>query len=196
LDYEEENNELYAELVKEATVFMYLYSGLENLIKQLNIPESKQHRGLINSAAMYITQYSRDKPNKIPLYEDMLYSCIEMYCKSIDETYKLSNEYNEYVDINGVGVKFVYRLRNRLMHGDFFFPEPDDYEEHPFHVQTINSCSRLLLMSVQLLLIANLRDDSSHNYLDEHTPHYREVPNDLLIDEVGYLRRIHLNKID
>lgn len=196
LAYEEENNELYAELVKEATVFIYLYNGLENLIKKLDLPEDKQRKGRINSAAIFITKHFNGKPNGILYHDDLLNNCVGMYCTSIDKDYKVSDEYYDLIDTNGIGVKFLYRLRNRLMHGDFLFPEPDGCEKYPFHTQTINSCSRLLLMCVQLLLIATLGDTSASNIFDIYTPNYREIPDNFIINEADYLRKMHLEIIE
>lgn len=163
-EYEIEKQELYQRLVKEITLFSYLYSGLEGVLTSLELPKCPHQRGKINSATYYLKKEFPTWSLPIAYYDKVVRLCEILFQQSFDKNYKLSSELGACVSIHGLGLKLLYKIRNKIMHGDFFFPEPLDHSFIlPFQPEIINLCSRLVLMTVQMLFLAYRKGD----YIEE-----------------------------
>lgn len=156
-EYEIENQKLYKRLISEITLFTYLYSGLESHISELNLERCPANRGKINAATYFISNKLSEYNFEMQLYSEILSLAAEMYTLIFDDGFDpLSGQDDQCCNLYGKGIRLLYKVRNKLMHGDFFFPEPLDYGSIlPFHPELINLASRLLLLSMQILIIAN-----------------------------------------
>ncbi len=154
-EYEAEKQALYQRLVKEITLFSYLYGGLEGVVSSLKLSKCPQQSGKINATTYYLAQEFNPWSLPISYYDKVVRLCEIFFQHSFDKNYKLFSELGPCVSIQGLGLKLLYKIRNKIMHGDFFFPEPLDHSDIlPFHPEIINLCSRLILMTVQMLFIA------------------------------------------
>jgi hypothetical protein len=126
-EYEIEKQELYQKLVKEITLFSYLYSGLEGVLTSLKLPKCPHQLGKINSATYYLKREFPAWSLPIAYYDKVVRLCELLFQHSFDKNYKLSSEFSACVSIQGLGLKLLYKIRNKIMHGDFFFPEPLDH---------------------------------------------------------------------
>jgi hypothetical protein len=193
-EYETERQKLYHRLVKEITLFSYLYSGLEGIISKLQPVRCPNQIGKINSAAYYLKSSFPKWSLPIPCYDKTVRLCEKMFQFSFDKNYKLSMELGDCVSIHGLGLKMLYKVRNKIMHGDFFFPEPLGHSfTPPFQPEIINLCSRLILMNVQMLFLACRRGD----YINEIEIYNSSIlkkteENEWLISEKSYLIAFHL----
>ena len=198
-EYEIEKQKLYSNLVKEINVFLFIYSGLENLISFCDFPRHPLYNGKISSATFAIKQKFNSISPMLKYYDATVCLCERMFQESIDPQYKIANELTPVVDIFGLGLKLVYKVRNKIMHGDFFFPEPYDYGGTiPFHPAIINLCSRLALMSVQMLLIV-YKDNNFDKELEIYNSsilRYDEETHTHYVNERNYLRGLHVKQID
>jgi hypothetical protein len=197
-EYEVEKQELYQRLVKEITLFSYLYSGLEGVLTSLKLPKCSHQPGKINSATYYLKSKFPTWSLPIAYYDKVVRLCETLFQHSFDKNYKLSSELGSCVSIQGLGLKLLYKIRNKIMHGDFFFPEPLDHSYIlPFQPEIINLCSRLVLMNIQMLFLSCRKGDyveelqiynSSVLHYDED---YEWFPN-----ERHYLLALHLKLPD
>lgn len=157
--YADKRDLLFQLFVTEIGFFNFLWGSLEALIDIIDPPHVPQFRGKINNSCNYIKNYF---PNKMPCYLEILsdlLNCIQ----SIPMYSKLSAEFKlrPFVNINGVALFVIYKIRNRLAHGALHFPELVDYEdnvENYEEVKLIRLCSRLVLLSIQMLVASYYND--------------------------------------
>jgi hypothetical protein len=193
-EYEVEKQSLYQRLVTEITLFSYLYSGLEGIISILDLANCPNQNGKINAASFYLKSNFTALSNPILHYSEIVKLCETMYRYSFDNKYSIFSELQRCVSIQGFGLKILYRIRNKIMHGDFFFPEPLEHSSTlPFQPEIVNLCSRLVLMTVQMLILAYRR-----GYYDEYLQIYESTilktskEYDWVVNEKNYLTYIHL----
>lgn len=188
-EYEVEKQSLYQRLVTEITLFSYLYSGLEGIISTLDLPKCPNQNGKINAASFYLKSSFTALSNPILNYSETVKLCEIMYRHSFDSEYSIFSELQQCVSLQGFGLKLLYRMRNKIMHGDFFFPEPLEHSQP----EIVNLCSRLVLMTVQMLVLAYRR-----GYYDEclqiheSTILKRFKKYDWVVNEKNYLTYLHL----
>lgn len=193
-NYEIEKQELYQKLVKEITLFSYIYSGLEGIISELSLNKCPSKNGKINSAAYYLKNSFSEWHIPVIYYDRVLKLCEKMYNITFDTNYKVYNELCNCVSIHGLGLKILYKVRNKIMHGDFFFPEPFDHSwVLPFQPEIINLCSRLALMNIQMLFLAYRKGD----YLDKLEIYNSSIfdnveENEWTVNEKCYLSNFHI----
>ena len=196
-EYEVERQELYHRLVREITLFSYLYSGLEGVLSSLKTSPCPTRKGKINAACYYLQASFPKWSAPISHYCSATRLCETLYQHSFDGKYSLANELNECVSIHGLGLRLLYKIRNAIMHGDFFFPEPLEHSVTlPFQPEIINLCSRLVLMTVQMLFIAYRND----NYIEElqiyNSSIIPEREEEWFPHEKNYLLSLHLKSSD
>lgn len=195
-EYQKEKQILYKEFVREINIFLYIYSGLECLISICNFPQNPQFKGKIYATTFAMKEHFDNISPMLKCYDRIVRLCEKMYISSFDNNYSISKEFNSAVDIWGVGLKMVYRIRNQIMHGDFFFPEPIDYgSEIPFHAKIVYLCSRLTLVNIQMILLINRKD----NFLDPLELYRSSILKDdegYYVNEKNYLKGMHVKQID
>lgn len=162
-EYEDAKGELLANVVKELTVFSYVWGCLETLI-DLITPKTEQKRlGKINA----ICNYLKTKYEPFPVPNEYVELLAELY-KYEDQTKDQNKSRSEKhivlsskLGISGVGLKMVYRLRNRFAHGALAIPEPSNWMLNQVdHARAINKSSKIILLSIQMILIGYFRDEN------------------------------------
>ncbi|MXN91699.1 hypothetical protein GR160_10720 [Flavobacterium sp. Sd200] len=153
-EYESAKQDLFKSLVSEITFFTYLYSGLESYITSLKLKNCPIRKGKIN-AATYFIKSKLDKQFFSFEYGRLINLVKTAYCYSTGSELQ-KDTLHDCIDRNGLGLYILYKVRNDIMHGDFFFPEPLDYDLNrlPLQPVLINICSRLILMTMQMLIYA------------------------------------------
>ena len=195
-EYEAARQELFQRLVKEITLFSYLYSGLESVITELNIPKCPGNRGKINAACNLIKIKIPNYKSELKLYSETISLTSKMFCESIDKDYKLTNELkNNCVNINGLGLRLLYKIRNMIMHGDFFFPEPVEHSfTPPLQPEIIRLSSRLILMSTQLLMLTQLEENSNEEIMIYNSSILDFEDEKPIVNERIYLSAMHTKR--
>jgi hypothetical protein len=215
-EYESAKQKLYKKLVSETTLFTNLYNGFESFINEIKLEECIHRKGKINAATKFISEKINENNFTIELYNDIVLLSVEMYNSIFDDHFSIIIKPNDCTNTFGLGIKLIYKIRNKLMHGDFFFPEPLDYGvKPPFHPELINLSSRLILISMQLLLIAKEKIENNQigtlmnsTFLlkQKHPSSYCDEKDDCELDcedcfyfsfnELSFLTNLHVKNAD
>ncbi|MBW3128071.1 hypothetical protein [Hymenobacter profundi] len=195
-EYEIERQGLYHKLITEITLFSYLYSGLEGIISNLDLPKCPGQNGKINAASFYLKSNFSIWSNPIFKYSEIVKLCEVMFQYSFESNYTVDSELNRCVGTQGIGLKLLYKVRNKIMHGDFFFPEPLEHStKYPFQPEIINLCSRLILMTVQMLLLSCRKGNyDEHFQIYESSIFKNSEDYDLVANEKVFLSNLHLKQ--
>ncbi|MCC7004375.1 hypothetical protein IT397_00425, partial [Candidatus Nomurabacteria bacterium] len=126
-EYEVEKQNLHSKLMTELTKFLYVYSGFEALLNTLNLPKCPNSVGKINAAKFFIKQNYTTTFSPLVCYNNTLSQLRNLIKASEMSEFEKYFSLDDCTDVNGVGLKVVYKLRNKLAHGDFAFPEPGDW---------------------------------------------------------------------
>jgi len=188
LDYEEARSSFHSRLILELSRFNFIWSGFEACVDELELPRCPKYSGKINAVNSYLKEHYLKEFQILSHYQNLINLLKEKI--SLNPWYAPVNEIflaNECVSDELIGLKVVYKIRNLLAHGAFSFSEPDDYNSvKPHDVSIIALCSRIILISLQMLIIVREQDlnfyvDRLGRHPDEDSPHVRE-----------YLEKLHL----
>ena len=198
-EYEDAKQELHNEVVNQLTIFLYVYSGFEAILNNSNITPCKKVRGKINAAKYHIKINFSTYNRSLPLYQEsisLLLSLIDQ--KDSDyQTLKKSFSLDSCTDINGVGLKVVYKIRNLFAHGSFSFPEPLGHTYMiPVQPEIIKLSIRILLLSSQMIMIANSNNETRkiELYNSEVIEPSEEIDEEWIVDQFSFLRSFHTVK--
>lgn len=158
-DFDMAREELLNKFVLAMSRFNFVWRGLEaclNNIEPSRHPD-KYKRGKISNACYFLNiYYSKSSyPPLLLLREEVeSFRLAAREClgyESVDERFKLA------VDLGpGLGLFTVYKLRNLFSHGSLRFPYPgDENKPHSEHEKMIVSATRVVLLSIQMLLLAH-----------------------------------------
>jgi len=192
-EYEKEKQKLHESLINELTIFLYVYSGFESLLNDFSFPECPSNIGKINAAKFFLKHNYSKNFNSLPLYSDLLSILRRLISKSSLSKYEECFSLDQCTDINGVGLKVIYKIRNKLAHGDFCFPEPGDWSsELPCEPEITKVATRILLLSIQMLMLS--RNLGSFEELELYNSEIIEADEDgySFIKEQYFLQTFHL----
>lgn len=197
-EYETEKQKLHSQLVSNLTIFLFVYNGFESLVNYMNLPKHPKFNGKISATRYYIKNEFSDYFQKINGYQEALFLLKSLMKDSSLNENIIYFSGDDCTDLNGIGLKVVYKLRNKLAHGDFIFPEPMDWNlELPFESEIIELCTRLLLFSIQMLMLAKNRDCYEELEMYDSEVFYDENSDaDFIIDEALLLKTLHIPRID
>lgn len=195
-EYESQKQELHASLMNELTRFLYVYSGFESLLNNLDLPDCPGNRGKINKAKNQIKTKFSDFFPPTPAYAEVV-GMLRILINA--SSLKDCTEYfaiDECTDHNGIGLKVVYQLRNRLAHGDFNFPEPDDWSLLlPLEPEITRISTRVILISIQMMMLAKNKDNFENLiFLESQVVDFDESEDDYMINELPFLSTFHILK--
>lgn len=165
-DYDTEKQKIDQAVVNELVVFSFIWFGFEALINELRLPVNKKFPGKVNSAT-YFLKHSFDQLNiSFSGFQCLLEKMQRLVGNSsFEEEVKYSvlakSKTNEYTSLSGIGLQMVYQIRNKLVHGSFSFPEPQDWSfKKVVEPAVIKMSSYITLITCQKLLISYYyRDD-------------------------------------
>ena len=161
-DYQDKRSELLSNLATRLTIFNFVWGSFESVAKVLM---NQQKGSIVNKSIRFLKQnYSPRSP--IAFYEDSLHTLRELI--EDNGSYEVDCqdfELNDLADLNGLGLHVVRKIRNDLAHGSAQLPMPDDWgsektdllpSEHR-HLDLIDTCTRIILLTVQMLLLGHVR---------------------------------------
>lgn len=169
LDYEDKRSELLSQLAAKLTIFNFVWGSFESIAKAIELPHLprnlKRSRGSIVDRAIWFLKQSYSPKPHVAYYDDELYR-LRKLIENNDYYKKYTSEFKflAFGDLNGLGLHIVRKLRNELAHGCAQMPEPDKWEtgktdllpsEHR-HLDLIDTCTRVLLLSIQMILLADV----------------------------------------
>ena len=199
-EYEIAKQELYERLVREISVFNYLYSGLECLISYLELQKSKI--GKIKSTTLFLKNNLEAWHISIKGYQEIYSLCLKMQnvvFNSDSSNTELKIKDDKFTSVHGYGLRLLYMVRNKIVHGDFFFPEPLYYTfSPPLQPEIINLCSRLILFNVQMIFLAERKNEFNSEFkmydssIVENIFDFGDDLDEPTIDEKSYLKALHL----
>lgn len=174
--YEHKRSALLSDLAKRLTVFNFVWGSFESVAKTLL---GNKKRGIVDKTIKFLKQNYISGP---PLagYKDALCDLSEFI--EGNSTYEVCNDafkQNGPADLNGIGLNVVRMIRNNLAHGSAHLPLPDDWGEantnllssERRHLKLIDTCTRIVLLTVQMLLLVHVRG--------------KEITVECLVDEEG-----------
>lgn len=131
---------------------------MEACLNNINLPKhpDKSKRGKISNACYFLNiYYSKNSyPPLLLLREEVeTFRLAAREClgyEPLDTRFKLAYDLGP-----GLGLFAVYKLRNLFSHGSLHFPYPHDNQPHSEHEKMIASATRVLLLSIQMLLLAH-----------------------------------------
>ena len=192
-EYEKEKQTLHARLVNELTIFLYAYSGFESMLNEFSLKKCPSNKGKINTARFFLQERYSENFNSITLYKNLLSVLRELMRKSSLNKYEKYFSIDKCTDINGVGLKIIYKIRNKLAHGDYNFPEPADWSyKLPFEPEITKVATRILLLSIQMLMISFNIDNFEELELYDSEVIDRDERGDFTVNELDFLKSFHL----
>ena len=174
--YEDKRSELLSNLATRLIIFNFVWGSFESVAKTLL---GNKKRGIVGKTIKFLKQnYISGLP--IAGYKDALCDLREFI--ESNDTYEVCSDslkLNGPADLNGLGLNIVKDIRNDLAHGSANLPQPDDwgegktnlqFSEHR-HLKFIDTCTRIVLLTVQMLLLVHVRG--------------KEITVECLVDEEG-----------
>lgn len=170
IEYENEKSKTLEQFTKALSIFNFFWGALETIAKIINPPKLpktlKKKRTIIDDCVYFLK-------NNYPIitspekYNELLDSLIEIITKdpqhsnvNFDKIFDI-----KYLDNTGKALALIRIIRNDFAHGTHAFPEPDDWSwnnhfKSSDYTKKINTSSRLILLTIQMLLISYFKDES------------------------------------
>lgn len=191
-EYEKEKQNLHSNVINSLTTFLYVYSGFEALINSLNLSKCSHKAGKINSVTHELkTNYSVTF-SSLPSYLETLQLTRKLIQQSRLKSFEQHFSLDECTDVNGVGLKIVYKLRNQFAHGEYDFPESDNTDYLPVESDLIQLASRIILQTAQMVLISRLKGNNEELYMPESEIIEYDEQEELYVNELSYLWGFHV----
>lgn len=149
------------------------------------IPKVPGYRGKITRACNYLKEKYNLQP--VPIYEDCLKQLFTNIRKVKHYNF-VEKEVNlqPFLNLSGIGLFTVYKIRNDFMHGSLNFSEPGEWQNYaPDDHKIILTSTRIILLSIQMLLISFFKGQAlTITKYEDHNE----------IDLENYLFNLHLVK--
>jgi hypothetical protein len=165
LDYEGARSDLLTEFTTALSVFNFAWGSLESVIKLIEPPsipkEVKAGRGSSVDRAIYYLKTDFEPERPIFSYHDTMGEMRELLSQ-LPGYLSLSDEFRlqPHVGISGVGLHVVRKIRNMFAHGSIQMPVPADDRKAPLPgKRLIETSTRIVLLTIQMLLMSRLRKD-------------------------------------
>lgn len=181
-EYEEKRSQLLSHLTTKLTIFNFVWGSFESIVETLELPKLPGHLRQVGDSpairTLWFLKQNYGSGESIVFYNEELeflkkleqkYGFYNDNRKNPKKTQKTKNKkkvhYIDYADINGLGLDIVRRSRNALAHGSASMPIPDDWGEgktqlsatEQYHIEFINTSTRIILLTIQMLLFAYLQ---------------------------------------
>ena len=174
LDYENARSKLMSSLTTELVRFHFVWGALESLVAEF-VPQADVERfGKINALCDYLKKsclegllpkgYREGYSRFVELMRE-----ISQYKNDLDaiNITRSKQSKKRHIDIAGIGVYSVYKVRNKFAHGSMEFPEPDGYGEGAeFNKELIIFATRIVLMTIIMLFISDIKNNNAAMTLD------------------------------
>lgn len=174
-DYEQSKSDVLSKINKELVRFHFAWGALESMVSSF-VPEEKiEQHGKINALCGFLTSSNVKEfvPNSfISLFNRLieLLRIIPQYSEelaSVNMSVETKYHYRQHVDISGIGIYVVYKIRNRFAHGAMQFPEPEEHGgEEIRDIDLISAATRITLFTILILIINDIKNDDY--YIDDN----------------------------
>jgi hypothetical protein len=169
-EYESKRNELLTRLVTKLSVFNFIWGGLETVIKTISpdhldieLAKKLRRKNEVVDRAILFLKHEYDPMPRLSLYDEMVFQLRQLLSQhpSYSEFSRFFRE-DEITSISGLGFHIVRKIRNDFAHGSAKLPEPSNWGEsgakvttsEQIHLDVIEISSRILLLTIQMLLLA------------------------------------------
>lgn len=178
-DYEDKRSLLLSEVATRLSIFNFIWGGLESVVKVINpdpIPNCiKKRRNSIDDTIYYLKNNYDPNP-RLQAYDDGLCK-LHMLMSQVDQYRKWLPAFGlqPFLSSSGLGLHIIRLIRNDFAHGSASLPMPDDWgpgemketitSQEKQYLDIIDTSSRLLLLTQQMLLMVYLKDKNAHSEL-------------------------------
>lgn len=196
-DYTKSKCELQSDLTTELVRFHFAWGALESLIKVFVPAKRVEKYGTINALCGYLRNCGLEQHlpvGYIDEYEHLvsLLRTAGGYQKELTKlnlNTKISYNFKDYVDISGIGIFVVYRVRNQFAHGTMRFPEPEEYSgEYICETELIEVATRIVLMEILVLLISDIKGKDF--FLEDEDFFLEDIEEDAKHSALEYLKNL------
>lgn len=185
-EYEAKRSELLSHLTTKLTIFNFVWGSFESVAEALELSSLPKRLKQVGDSIVIRTLWSLkqnyDSEARLAFYDEELAVLLKLAprhgfhndnrrkSKKPNKSKKVNNHkkvnFSDYADLNGLGLDIVRRSRNALAHGSAVMPIPDDWGEGKIelsvsecqHLKFVNTSTRIVLLTVQMLLLSNLQD--------------------------------------
>lgn len=181
-DYHFARSELHAELVRELSVFNFIWGAFETVVKIMSLPSVPKSNSIIDAACHYLNR-AFDSMSHVQHYEETVFDLRNLLL--MDQQYGITEKdfkQGAYTGPSSIGIHIVRRIRNKFAHGTLNIPEPEGWTgKRSLDSTLFNTSSRITLMTIQMLVIAYFKSSPAqiHWYRDrdwfDDDDHYLEV---------------------
>lgn len=166
----EEEGKLYSDLAKQIAVFNFVWCGFESMAKNATVylPEDTQKK-YRNSIVMRSVEYLNIAYDydflPIPLYHETLEALKNAIQKHKGYDLKELTKNDNDVCFMAEGLSIVRSIRNSFAHGSAEVPKikeltRSEVDTDPFvHIELVQLSTRIVLFSIQALLISYIREE-------------------------------------
>lgn len=158
-DFSEHQEILESKLVASLCRFNFIWSAVESII-DVAIPRRliTNPPGKINNACYFLKHNATFNFgfSSYIVCLDKLKSLI--FHESYYGEYIGGGHFGEHVSLAGQGIYMAYKLRNRLAHGSLGLPITKQEDETHVDNEIVELCSRLVLYSIQIMIMTCHRD--------------------------------------
>jgi hypothetical protein len=126
-DYHFARSELLAELVRELSVFNFIWGAFETVVKIMNLPSVPKSNSIIDAACHYLNRNFDSMPH-VQHYEETVFDLRNLLL--IDKQYGVTEKdfkMGTYIGPSSIGIHVVRRIRNKFAHGTLSIPEPEGW---------------------------------------------------------------------
>ena len=169
-EYEKKRSELLSHLATELTIFNFVWGSFESVTKAFSLPSlpkrlKKGDGSVVDRTIWFLKQHYGSEPS-LAFYNDYLCNlCEYIGCNEYYNKYQKEFKFQNFVDLPGLGLHIVRKIRNDLAHGSAVMPQPDDWGEKSTkllpsehrHLYLVQTCTRILLFTIQMFLLVQAR---------------------------------------
>jgi len=188
-EYEDARSQAVSDYYTELTRFLFTWGAFETAVEAVKPPDWRN--GKIRAVGRFLAR--RFDPDKLIHYRCAVSRLKQSGIK--DSDFSPDGGYGE----SGIGIRVVYKLRNRLSHGSLEFPEPEDWGGSPRLDTTVaRLATRIVLLTIQMMLITHFAGTSVLiKYRDNSKEDSDEMQEEAQADTCAIgslLREIHVNR--
>lgn len=159
--YNLSREDLLKQFATKIAVFSFVWGALESSLKVIDPPNhpARDKRGKIRNACYLLDNYFARRQLVSHLLEETAnFRSLAQNCFGYDNVEKRFLAASS-IKPPSIGLFGVYELRNSFAHGSLAFPEPDE-DNLPVssHGAMIEHAARVVLISIQMLLLAHFND--------------------------------------
>lgn len=156
--YNISRQELLEATVKQLSIFNFAWGALESIIDYIAPPKTSHRSEKVKDTCIYIE--ANFSTHKEIMHLECVTKDFRLSASNCLGLEKVNRRFNLSQPLTGLstGLYTVYGLRNLFAHGSFIFPEPDeDILPISEHSKMISHATRIVLLSIQMLLLAHYR---------------------------------------